>query len=313
MIDISSRVLRAMIALEELRSFSLAAERSFVTQSALSQMVQKLERSVGVQLVDRDRRQVSFTPEGMRFIASAKRIMQELSEIDQDLRELVLGTRGRIGIAALPSLAAHWLPPIMARYRALFPAVELSLYDVPPQRALELVRTREADLAITADGPGRFGFESKILFKEKFVLVCHRSHPLAKNKRITLAQLNGTQLIRLVRTGSISQNLEAALRPLQLIDTGLEVDQVATVAGLVANNLGISVVPELTVPYFSSSSVVAVPIDAPDLYRPIYLVWPSARTTSRATREFIKILDESTQPKDRKIDLKARPPARAKP
>jgi DNA-binding transcriptional LysR family regulator len=59
--EISTRVLRAMIALDELRHFSLAAERCHVTQSALSQMISKLERDVNIRLVDRDRRRVTLT------------------------------------------------------------------------------------------------------------------------------------------------------------------------------------------------------------------------------------------------------------
>ncbi len=300
MIDISSRVLRAMIALEALRNFSLAAERCHVTQSALSQMVKKLEVDVGLQLVDRDRRHVEFTAEGLRFVTTAQRVMQELDEIDVDLKEHASGRRGHLHIAALPSLAAHWLPKIVAAYRLEFPGIELGLFDAPPLRALDLVRLRQADFAITADGPRRPGLEARMLFQENFVVVCHRSHPLAKRRRLVLSDLDGCAFIHLIRNGSIAQHLASALRPIQLIDTGLEVEQVATVAGLVACNLGVSVVPELTVPYFDATEVVVVPLHAPDLMRPVYLVTSSGRQLSLAAQEFIKLLDHcdgSMQPK----------------
>lgn len=297
MIDISTRVLRAMVALEDLRNFSLAAERCNVTQSALSQVVRKLEDDVGLQLVDRDRRHVSFTPEGLRFIATAKRVLQELEEIDLDLKGHASGARGRIGIAALPSLAAHGLPQVIAQYRLKFPGIEVGLFDVPGQQAMELVRSRQADFAITADGPGRAGLDSRLLFKEKFVVVCHRDHPLARRRRVSLTDLNGSQYIRLMRAGSITQYLDASLRGLDLVETGLVVDQVATVAGLVASNLGISIVPQLTIPYFDSGTVVTIPIDAPELHRPIYLVWPTARKLSKAAQEFVDLLKHSDLPR----------------
>ncbi|MDY7547106.1 LysR substrate-binding domain-containing protein [Glaciimonas sp. CA11.2] len=303
MIDISSRVLRAMIALAELRNFSLAAERCHVTQSALSQMVQKLEGDVGLQLVDRNRRNVGFTAEGLRFIATAQRVMHELDEIDHDLKEHASGRRGRVSIAALPSLAAHWLPQMMAKYSHEFPGIELNLFDVATQRALELVRTRQADFAVTADGPGRPGLESRLLFKEKFFVVCHKTHALAQKKYLALSDLSGYPYIRLVRTGSIAQYLESALRTVNLIDTGLEVDQVSTVAGLVASNLGVSVVPELTIPYFDGKHVVAIPITSSDLNRPIYLVWPVDRKQSKAAQQFIDLLDQNELP----MQLKVRP------
>lgn len=293
MIDISSRVLRAMIALDELRNFSLAAERCHVTQSALSQMVRKLEDDVGLQLVDRDRRHVQFTPEGLRFVATAQRVMQELDDIDIDLKDHAYARRGRINIASLPSLAAHWLPPIVAAYKKAFPGIELGLFDSTPLRALELVRLRQADFAITADGPGRPGLEARLLFREKFVLACHRTHPLAQKSRLELKDLDGCSYIRLIRSGSIAQHLESALRSIALQDTGLEVEQVATVAGLVASNLGVSVVPELTVPYFDTKQVAIVGLDAPELNRPVYVVTAAGKTLSKAAQEFVDLLDRS--------------------
>ena len=296
MIDISSRVLRAMIALDELRNFSLAAERCHVTQSALSQMVRKLEDDVGLQLVDRDRRHVQFTPEGLRFLATARRVMQELDEIHIDLKDHASARRGRVNIAALPSLAAHWLPPIVAAYKKAFPGIELGLFDCTPLRALELVRLRQADFAITADGPGRPGLEARLLFRENFVFACHRSHPLAEKRRLALADLNGCHYIRLIRSGSIAQHLESALRNLALRDTGLEVEQVATVAGLVANNLGVSVVPEMAACYFDPKQVAIVELDATELNRPVYAVTSVGKTLSKAAQEFVTLLGSSKVP-----------------
>ncbi len=315
MIDISSRVLRAMIALDDTRNFSVAAERCHVTQSALSQMVRKLEDDVGLQLVDRNRRNVGFTAEGERFLATARRVMLELDEIDTDLREHAAARRGHIDIAALPSLAAHWLPPIMAQYKQQFPGIALALFDVQPQRALELVRSRQADFALTGDGPGANGLKAELLFQERFVAVCHTTHPLARKRRLVLNDLEGCTYIRLIRTGSISQHLRAALQSFSFVDTGLEVDQVATVAGLVASNIGVSLVPASTIPYFDGNHVVAIPMDVPDLNRSIYLVTPAGKTLSRAAHEFIEMVRRSELPSraslrsralvDKKIGAKA--------
>ena len=293
MIDISSRVLRAMIALDELRHFSLAAERCFVTQSALSQMLRKLERDMGLQLVDRDRRHVMLTPEGLRFVSMARRVMQELGEIELDLREHASARRGRLGVAALVSLAAHWLPPLIAAYRQRFPGIEINLFDVSPPRALELLRTRQADLAITADGPSRAGVEAQLLFTERFLVACHRDHPLARRKRVALADLEGHSLIRFIRTGSMAQYLEPLVHRAKLVDSGFEVDQVVTAAGLVASNLGISIVPELTVPYFDTRQVAIVPLDVADLSRSIYLAWASGKRLSKAAQEFVALVEDS--------------------
>jgi LysR family carnitine catabolism transcriptional activator len=297
MIDISTRVLRAMIALDDLRHFSLAAERCFVTQSALSQMISKLENQVDVRLIDRDRRRVGLTPEGVRFVETARRVMLELEEISMDLKDHASLRKGRITMAALPSLSSHWLPPIIAQFRAKYPGIQVGLNDAPPDRALEQVRQRQADFALTARGPGMVGFQHRLLFEESFVLVCHRSHPLASRKRLGLGDLAGHDYIRLVRTGSIAQHLEKFFRDHPVNETGLEVEQVSTLAGLVASNLGISLVPAAAVPYFNARTVAAIPIGGADLARPIYLVWRSAGTLSPAAQSFVDMLTFPVAPK----------------
>ena len=110
MINVSTRVLRALIALDELRHFSLAAERCNVTQSAFSQMIAKLEAEVGLRLVVRDRRRVSLTGDGERLVAAARRIVAELDEIGADLRDRASMGKGRVAVATSPPFAAHWLP-----------------------------------------------------------------------------------------------------------------------------------------------------------------------------------------------------------
>jgi DNA-binding transcriptional LysR family regulator len=75
-----------------------------------------------------------------------------------------------------------------------------------------------------------------------------------------------------------------------LVDSGMEVNQLPTVAGLVGSNLGISVVPELTVPYFDRNEVVTIPLIAPNLQRPIYLVHASGKQLSIPAEMFIQLM-----------------------
>lgn len=290
MLEISTRVLRAMIALDELRHFSLAAERCNVTQSALSQMISKLEYQIDLRLVDRDRRRVSLTPEGERFVETARRVLVELEEISEDLRDHASMRKGRVMVTALPSLAAHWLPPAIAHFRTQYPGIRVSVTDAPPDRSLEQVRHRQADFALTARGPGMVGFQHRLLFEERFVLACHRQHPLARRKKLQLADIAGHDYIRLIRAGSISQHLDRFFRDNEINDTGLEVEQVATLAGLIANNLGVSLVPSMAVAYFDPKLVATIPVTDADFSRPIYLVWRSAGSLGPAAQRFIDML-----------------------
>lgn len=292
MINLSTRVLRALIALDELRHFSLAAERCNVTQSAFSQMIAKLEDDVGLRLVDRDRRRVSLTADGERMLASARRIVAELDEIGADLRDHASMVKGRVAVATSPPFAAHWLPPLIAQFRARYPGIRVELFDHLPPSCMELVRERQADFAIvSAPGP-MAGLQYRELLKQSFVLACPTGHRLASRKRVGLPELEGVRLIRFARTGSLGQHIEFHMRGIA-VDDAMEVEQLSTVAGLVAAGLGVSVVPSIATPFFDRSKVALVPIDSPDLDRPIHIVWQTARVLGPAPQAFVDMLESS--------------------
>ena len=289
MINVSTRVLRAVIALDDLRHFSLAAERCNVTQPAFSQMIAKLESDVGLRLVDRDRRRVSLTDDGERLVASARRIVAELEEIGSDLRDSASMGKGRVAIATSPPFAAHWLPPLIAQFQALYPGIRVELFDQLPPRCMELVRERQADFAIvSAPGP-MAGLQYQVLLQESFVLACPCDHRLASRKRVELRDLEGSRLIRYARTGSIGQHLAYAMRDIAVEDA-LEVEQLTTVAGLVAAGLGVSVVPGIATPFFDRTKVSLVPVASPGLDQPIHIVWRASRVFGPAPQAFVDML-----------------------
>jgi LysR family transcriptional regulator, carnitine catabolism transcriptional activator len=292
MINVSTRVLRALIALDDVRHFSLAAERCNVTQSAFSQMISKLESDVGLRLVDRDRRRVSLTPDGERLVASARRIVAELDEIGADLRDRASMGKGRVAVATSPPFAAHWLPPLIAQFRAKYPGIRVDLFDQLPPRCMELVRERQADFAIlSAPGP-LAGLQYRVLLQESFVLACPSAHRLASRKRIELTDLEGARLIRYARTGSIGQHLEYLMRGIS-VEQAMEVEQLPTVAGLVAAGLGVSVVPSIAIPFFDRAKVALVPVVSLDLQRPIHIVWQTSRVLGPAPQAFVDLLEAS--------------------
>jgi DNA-binding transcriptional LysR family regulator len=300
-INVSTRVMRALIALDELRHFSLAAERCNVTQSAFSQMIAKLESDFGLRLVDRDRRRVSLTGDGERLVASARRMVAELDEISTELRDRVSLGKGRVAVATSPLFAAHWLPAVIARFRASYPGIRVELFDHLPPRCLELVRERQADFAIlSAPGP-MAGLQYRVLLKESFVLACPVGHRLAARKRVAVADLEGVRLIRYARAGSIGQHLEHAMRGIAVEDA-MEVEHLPTVAGLVASGLGVSLVPRSAVPFFDLDKVALVPVVSRGLDGPIHIVWQTARVLGPAPQAFVDLLKAST-PHGKKADL----------
>ncbi len=282
--DLSTRQLRALVQLAELRNFTRAAQTCHLSQPAFSAQIRALEDAVGARLFDRDTRSVRLTVEGARFEAAARRLLQETQLALDDLTDHVERRRGRVHLAALPSLAAGWLPEVFAEYRARFPGIELRLSDVLSDPCVELVRSGQADFALASGAlpaAGIEGLELRVLRTDGFHLLCPAGHPLAQRRRLSLQALAGHPFIQMARSTSVRQALDAALHPLSM-NTVLEVEQLATVRGMVEAGLGISAVPTLTLYQFRTPGIVVRPLPLPTLTRSIVLIRRNASLSSAA-------------------------------
>jgi len=283
-INLSSRDLEAFLALADAQHFTRAAERCHLSQSAFSQKIARIEAAAGVALFERSTRQVALTPEGAVFAEEVRRIQHDLQHALSHLHELATRRVGRVAVAALPSVAATWMPQAIARYRHAHPNIRIELFDALAGGGLALLREERVDIAITAGGDLR-EFDVVELRREGFRLVCPRSHPLAGRRSVTLAQLQGEEFVHLARSSSVRQHLEAA--GVTARTGALEVEHLATVASLVAQGLGVSVVPELTLFHFDRAGLATVPVRDRALRRPILLARRKGKALSAAARAMV--------------------------
>jgi LysR family carnitine catabolism transcriptional activator len=293
--NISTRLLQGFLALNDCRHFGHAAERCHVSQSAFSVMIQKLEAAAGAKLFVRDTRNVTLTPEGELFVEVARQLMADIDAAFSNMSDYVARRKGKVSIAALPSLAAGWLPPVIAAYRVQYPGVTVELFDALSDHCLNYLRQGKADIALTAPGPNLMEFDTQPLCEDPFYLVCRTDHKLAKKRIIQIPQLAGCELIHLARSTSVRQHLDALLQPVGVINTGLEVEHLATVAGLIESGLGVSLVPELTLFQFRHPNLVAIPLNAPTLVRPLLIVKAKERSLSIAAQGLLELIQEKSR------------------
>jgi DNA-binding transcriptional LysR family regulator len=269
--NLSSRDLRAVIVLIEERNFTRAAERVHLSQSSFSALIQGVEQSLGARLFDRTTRNVTLTPEGRLFEDSARRVLADFDGMVENFRDHAQRRRGRVAIAALPSLAAGWLPGVFAEFRARHPGIELALLDQLSEQCLALVRSGQADFALATAGDKDADLATEAFCADGFHLVCRKDHPLAKQAEIRLRDLAAWPFVHLSRNSSVRQHLEAAFHPTPM-QTVLEVEHLATVTGMVAAGLGITVVPALTLFHFERPDLVVRSLEMRGLTRRILLV-----------------------------------------
>lgn len=258
--NLSARLLNAFVTLAHCRQFNVAAQRCHMSQPAFSQAIRRLEREVGTDLFDRSTRSVSLTPEGELFLPVAQQVIDDLKQGIDHLRNHAALRVGKVAVAALPSIAAEWLPSRLMAYRKCHPGIAVQLLDGMLQRTLSLVREGVADFAITADVALEDEFDVRPLFEDRFFLVCKPDHPLAKRKSVLLEHLADRPYIHSIRTASVWRQLYPYLRQVPLRDSGFEVAYLATIAGLIANGAGISVVTGTSLFNFTRAGLVAIPV-----------------------------------------------------
>ena len=301
--NISTRLLYAFVALEEARHFTRAAERCHTSQPAFSAMIRKLEEAVGTRLFERDTRNVTLTPEGELFSEVARSLIVDIESAFDDMADYVARKRGRVAIAALPSLAARALPAVIAAYRRLYPGVAVTLHDALSDQCLSLLRQRKADLVLTAPGANFTEFESRVLVSDPFYLVCRTDHPLAAKRRIKTSDLAGQEIVHLAKSSSVRQYVDILLRDVQTVHSGFEVEHLATVAGLVEQGLGVSLVPELTLFQFRQLGLAAIPLANQDQVRPILVVKRRDETLSIAAQGMLELIERQIGPATGKVKL----------
>lgn len=287
--NISSKLLQAFVALADCRHFTRAAERCHLSQSAFSAVIQKLETALGAKLVERDTRNVMLTVEGEMFVEVARGLLADMEAAFGNMSDYVARRKGRVAIAALPSLAANGLPAVIAEYRASYPGVSVHLHDALSDQCLHLLRQGKVDLAITAPSARLAEFDTRVLCSDPFYLVCRRDHALARKRRVQLADLAGCELIHLAKSTSVRQHVERLTQGVAVRDSGLEVEHLATVAGLIEHGLGVALVPALTLFQFRKLDLVAVPLAAGQPERPILLAMP--RTLSVAAQGMLELIE----------------------
>jgi LysR family carnitine catabolism transcriptional activator len=290
-LNLSTRQLQAYLALNDTRHFTRAAERCHLSQSAFSAVIQKLEAAVGARLIARDTRNVSLTAEGEMFVDVARALLSDLDAAFTDMGDFIARRKGRVAIAALPSLAANGLPAVIAEYKRAYPGITVQLFDALSDQCLHLLRQGKVDLALTAPGASLAEFATRTLCSDPFYLVCRHDHPLAQKRRINVADLAGHELIHLAPSTSVRQHVDQLLRGVSVRHAGLEVEHLATLAGLVKQGLGISLVPELTLFQFRSMDLIAIPLDSQAVVRPILVVQQKERALSHAAQGMLALIE----------------------
>lgn len=175
---IEVRHLKTLIALRETGSLVEAAERLFLTQSALSHQLKELEHRLDCELFIRKSRPLRFTEAGKRLLMLADEVTAKVIEAERDLQKLLHGEAGRLYMAIECHSCFNWLMPTVDIYRNQWPAIELDFSSGFMFEPLPALVQGEVDLVITSDPQQIKGIEYVPLFSYEMQIAIANNHPL---------------------------------------------------------------------------------------------------------------------------------------
>jgi len=295
--NLTLRQLRAFQAVAETGSFTRAADRLNLTQSATSGLIRELEREVGVRLFDRTTRRVDLTASGREFILSVGRLLAGLDHSVREVRDLAEMRRGRLAIGAPPLLAATIVPPLVARFLDHHAAIQIVLADVPTEQILARIESGELDCGIgtfppagDGDGDRRAARTVQTPFlSDRLHLVCPRGHPFAGRPDPCWADLQGVPLILLTGESGVRTLIDAALSAAGVeIAPAYEVAQMTTALALVDAGLGLSILPSYALAMGGRLAIEVRLLNGPPVSREISIATAAGRSPTPATSAFIR-------------------------
>ncbi|MCZ9354745.1 LysR family transcriptional regulator [Streptomyces mutabilis] len=183
--------MRYVVAVAETASFTRAAERCHVVQSALSHQVARLEKDLGARLFERTSRRVRLTVAGEAFLPAARQALEAAERARAEVAAATGEIRGRLTVGTIPTVAAVDLPAVLRDYRRRYPQVRISLRTAASERLIEQVRDGALDAAFLGVQPGfrPQGVNDRQLAYGEHVAVVAPDHPLAGEREVGLPRL----------------------------------------------------------------------------------------------------------------------------
>ncbi|MFD9409693.1 LysR family transcriptional regulator [Streptomyces sp. NPDC059989] len=287
--------MRYVIAVAETNSFTRAAERCLVVQSALSHQIARLERELGARLFERTSRRVRLTPAGAAFLPAARQCLDAAERAAAEVAAAVGEVRGRLAVGLIPTVAAVDIPGALRDFRRQYPHVRISLRVGASDELVEQVKEGAIEVAFlglpTTARP--HGVDSRELARDRLVAAVALDHPLAQETAVDLRRLSTEVFVDLpADTAGRAQSDQAFSAAGLSRDVAFEVTNADYLARLVGQGLGIALLPSAYVPQLTGITTIEV-TDAPA--RVEYVIWSRASLTPAATA-FLAVLDIPAMP-----------------
>lgn len=288
--DITLGDISAFVFVARLESFAMAAEELHITQSALSRRIKKLETSLGATLLDRTTRSVTVSKLGIEFLPQAERIVSDFHSSLKDLNEMVKVRKGIVSFSCNMTISDTLLPEILEQFKAAFPEIRIRVHEDSSPQAIEKVLNGQSELALAQLGEEHPELNFEALIDDRFVIACHKDHPLAQKKFTTWEDVADEHFVLLRNESGTRKILQRHLgSKYDVISNDLQVGHFHSQLGLVGKGIGIAAIPSLVRLSRRDLELATIPITEPTIRRRLGIVTSKGRSLSPAAEELRKV------------------------
>ena len=288
--------LKVFCDLVDMQSFSLAAERNFVTQSAVSQQIRTLEDKFNRRLLERvrGRREVRLTPSGEVFYREAKNVLASFDQLQESMHGLVGKISGTVKVATVYSVGLHELPPKVREFMTKFPAAKIDLEYSRMTRVVRDVLNGSVELGVVTFPEPKRGLAIVPMTGDRLVLICPPDHEFAEREEIKARELDGHDFVLFERDIPTRKATDKILKSHGVtIRKVAEFDNIETIKRAVEVGFGLAIVPHPSVMDEERNKQLAVvELAEKDWIRPVGIIYRSDRTLSLAAKKFVKLLEK---------------------
>jgi LysR family transcriptional regulator, hydrogen peroxide-inducible genes activator len=289
--------LRYIVAVAREKHFGRAADACFVSQPTLSVSVKKLESELGVMIFERGGTEVTLTPIGEEIVQQAQRVLDaahQLKEVADHGRDPL---RGPLRVGVIYTIGPYLLPRIIKSMIDQHPSMPMILQENFTVRLLEMMRTGDVDVAVLAEPFDDTGLETTPLYDEDFMVAVPKKHPLAQKTSIASIELKEeTMLLLGIGHCFRDQVLEVCPEAARFsansagIQKTVEGSSLETIRHMVAEGLGITVLPKMSISNDDDPLLKFIPFKAPVPNRRVLLAWRKSFTRRQAIEALRKVI-----------------------
>jgi DNA-binding transcriptional LysR family regulator len=274
------------------RSLSKGAEHCGVSQSAATQHVQEVERRLGATLLDRSKRPIELTDAGRVYYDFCRDVLRREEEFSRALESLKGDLGGTVRVASIYSTGLSEMSRLREEFAARYPAAQLQVEYMRPDKVYEAVRNDAADLGLVSYPESTREIAALDWRREEMQVAMAVSHPYASRSEILPTDLNGQDFVSFDEDLRIRKELDRFLRAHGVeVNVIMHFDNIQMIKEAVELGSGISILPARTMQAeVEQGRLAALRLVAPELARPVGIVHRRRKKFNRAAEAFLGML-----------------------